>query len=120
MTIQKEVYQAEFQWFDLDTRLGFDLPALQHEIIRMSIGAGEKIVDTIQVRYERKFDKPINQIISALIDYDDIDYDKHSELLYHLAQQALDTIGAHLERKMILQRSFSSLRKQLPAVYMLK
>lgn len=99
MTIQKEVYQAEFQWFDLDTRLGFDLPALQHEIIRMSIGAGEKIVDTIQVRYERKFDKPINQIISALIDYDDIDYDKHSELLYHLAQQALDTIGAHLERK---------------------
>lgn len=99
MTIQKEVYQAEFQWFDLDTRLGFDLPALQHEIIRMSIGAGEKIVDTIQVRYERKFDKPVNQIISALIDYDDIDYDKHSELLYHLAQQALDTIGAHLERK---------------------
>lgn len=99
MTIQKEVYQAEFQWFDLDTRLGFDLPALQHEIIRMSIGAGEKMVDTIQVRYERKFDKPINQIISALIDYDDIDYDKHSELLYHLAQQALDTIGAHLERK---------------------
>lgn len=99
MTIQKEVYQAEFQWFDLDTRIGFDLPALQEEIIRVSIGAGEKTVDTIQVRYERKFDKPINQIISELIDYDDIDYDKHSELLYHLAQQALDAIEAHLERK---------------------
>ena len=99
ITIQKEVYQAEFQWFDLDTRIGFDLPALQEEIIRVSIGAGEKTVDTIQVRYERKFDKPINQIINELIDYDDIDYDKHSELLYHLAQQALDAIEAHLERK---------------------
>lgn len=113
MTIQKEVYQAEFQWFDLDTRLGFDLPALQEEIIRISIGAGEKIVDTIQVRYERKFDKPINQIISALIDYDDIDYDKHSELLYHLAQQALDTIGAHLERKEDLAKVVFEFKKAI-------
>ncbi len=113
MTIQKEVYQAEFQWFDLDTRLGFDLPALQEEIIRVSIGAGEKIVDTIQVRYERKFDKPINQIISVLIDYDDIDYDKHSELLYHLTQQALDTIGAHLERKEDLAKVVFEFKKAI-------
>ena len=40
MTVQKEVFKAEYQWFDLDTRIGFDLPALQDELIRVSIGAG--------------------------------------------------------------------------------
>ena len=29
MTIQKEAYKAEYKWFDLDTRMGFDLPALE-------------------------------------------------------------------------------------------
>ena len=113
MTIQKEVYQAEFQWFDLDTRLGFDLPALQDEIIRVSIGAGEKTVDTIQVKSGRKFNKPIDQIISVLIDYDDIDYDKNSELLYHLAQQALDAIEAHLEQKEDLAKVVFGFKKAI-------
>lgn len=113
MTIQKEVYQAEFQWFDLDTRLGFDLPALQDEIIRVSIGAGEKTVDTIQVKSGRKFNRPIDQIISVLIDYDDIDYDKNSELLYHLAQQALDAIEAHLEQKEDLAKVVFGFKKAI-------
>jgi type III restriction enzyme len=85
MTVQKEIFHAEYQWFDLDTSMGFDLPSLSNEIIRISIGAGEKNVDIIQAEIGRKFDKPINQIINALIDYDDVDYDQNSELLYHLS-----------------------------------
>lgn len=93
MTIQKEVYKAEFHWFDLDTRFDFNLPALHDEIIRVSVGAGEKYVETIQIETGRKYDKPIDMIVSALIDNDDIDYDENAELLYHLAQQAIDAIS---------------------------
>lgn len=97
MTVQKEVFRAEYCWFDLDTTIGFDLPALADEIIRVSIGAGEKSVDTFKVELGRKFDKPLDQIVNTLIDYDDIDYDENSDLLYHLAGQAIEAISSHLE-----------------------
>jgi type III restriction enzyme len=99
MTIQKEVYKAEYKWFDLDTSIGFDLPALKNEIIRISIGAGEKSVETIQVVSGRKLDKPTNQIVNLLIDNDDIDYDENSELLYHLSEQAINAVEEHLADK---------------------
>lgn len=97
MTIQKEATTAEYEWFDLDTGLGFDLPALKDEILRVSIGAGERTTEVLQVIPGRKFDTPVNQIVSALIDYDEIDYDKNSELLYHLAGQAVDAISKNMD-----------------------
>lgn len=99
MTIQREAYKAEYQWFDLDISTGFDLPALKDEIIRVSLGAGEKSVDILQVIPGRKFDSPVNQIVNMLIDHDEIDYDETTELLYHLAEQAVDAITQHLEDK---------------------
>jgi type III restriction enzyme len=99
MTVQKEVFRAEYRWFDLDTTIGFDLPALAEEIVRVSIGAGEKSVETFQIEVGREFDKPLDQIVNTLIDYDDIDYDENSELLYHLAGQALEAVASHLDNK---------------------
>ena len=113
MTVQKEIFQAEYHWFDLDTSLGFDLPSLSNEIIRISVGAGEKTVDIIQSEIGRKFDKPINQIVNALIDYDDIDYDQNSELLYHLAQQAIDAISSNLKDKDDLSKIVYEYRKAI-------
>lgn len=113
MTVQKEVFKAEYQWFDLDTRIGFDLPALQDELIRVSIGVGEQSVETIQIQSGRKFDKPINVIVNALIDYDDIDYDENSELLYHLAGQALEAIFANLEEKDTLAKVVHDFKKAI-------
>lgn len=113
MTVQKEVFKAEYRWFDLDTRIGFDLPALQDELIRVSIGAGEQSVETIQIQSGRKFDKPINVIVNALIDYDDIDYDENSELLYHLASQALEAIYANLEDKDTLAKVIHDFKKAI-------
>lgn len=113
MTVQKEVLKAEYQWFDLDTRIGFDLPALQDELIRVSIGAGEQSVETIQIQSGRKFETPINVIVSALIDYDDIDYDENSELLYHLASQALEAISANLEEKDTLAKVVHDFKKAI-------
>ena len=99
MTIQKEAYKAEYKWFDLDTRMGFDLPTLQDEILRVSIGAGEKSVETLQAKTGRKFETPINQIVASLMDYDDIDYDEYSELLYHLAEQAISAISKNIDKE---------------------
>lgn len=96
MTVQKEVYKAEFQWFDLNTAMGFDLPALKDEIVRMNIGAGSKDIEILQVTTGRKFGSPLNEIVSALIDYDEIDYDDNAELLRHLAQQAIEAIASNL------------------------
>lgn len=116
MTVQKEIFQAEYHWFDLDTSLGFDLPALSNEILRISIGAGEKTVDIIQSEIGRKFDKPINQIVNTLIDYDDIDYDQNSELLYHLAQQAIDAVASNLKDKNDLSKVVYEYRKVIASM----
>lgn len=100
ITIQKEAYKTEFQWFDLNVSSGFDLPALNEEIIRISLGAGKKSVDVLQVIPVQEFiDSPVNQIVGILIDHDEIDYDENSELLYHLARQAVDAVASHLEKK---------------------
>ena len=93
MTIQKEIYRAQYQWFDLDTRLGFNLKALEDEIIRVRIGAGEKETESIQASLGRKSKDPVNAIVAELINYDDVDYDENAELLYHLANQAVDAIA---------------------------
>lgn len=97
MTVLNEVCKAEFKWFDLDTRLGFDLPSLKDEIVRVNIGAGESDYEIIQITTGRKFSSPLNEIVSALIDCDEIDYDDNAELLHHLAGQAIEAIKANLE-----------------------
>lgn len=99
IAIQKEDYKAEFKWFDLDTKMGFDLPALKDEIIRISVGAGKKSTDVLQVLTGRNFDSPVNQIVNVLIDHEEIDYDENSELLYHLAEQAVDAIKKNIDNE---------------------
>lgn len=91
MTVQREAYKSEYKWFDLDTRMGFDLPAMKQEIIRM--GLVDNSVETIKVESGRSLQKPLDQIVSALLDYDEIDYDGNSDLIYHLAEQAIDAIS---------------------------
>lgn len=115
MTIQKEVFRAEYKWFDLNTSIGFDLPALANEIIRVNIGAGEKNVEVFQIEVGRKFDKPIDQIVASLIDYDDVDYDENAELLYHLAQQALDAIASNVDNRDELPRIVYEFKKAIAA-----
>lgn len=113
MTIQKEAYKAEYKWFDLDTKIGFDLPALKDEILRVSIGAGEKSIETLQVQSGRKFDSPLNQIVSSLMDYDEIDYDENSELLYHLAEQAIAAIKTNIEDENDLPKVANQFKKAI-------
>ncbi len=92
MTVQREAYKAEYKWFDLDTRMGFDLHGMNQEIVR--IGLVDNSVETIKVETGSTYQKPLDQIVNALLDYDEIDYDENSDLIHHLAKQALDAISA--------------------------
>ena len=116
MTIQKEAHKAEYKWFDLDTRMGFDLPALKQEILRVSIGAGEKTMEILQVIDGRKFDPPMDQIVGALMDYDEVDYDENAELLYHLAGQAVEAIEGYLDDKNDLPKVVNQFKKAIAAM----
>ena len=93
---------AEFLFFDLDTS-GFNFQALEQEIIRL--GLKDMLVETIKVKSAGSYGDPINLIIAELIDYPEIDYDDNSELLYHLASQAFESIKAHIENPLELPQA---------------
>lgn len=111
MTIQREAYKAEYKWFDLDTRMGFDLPSLKDEIIR--VGLVDKSSDIIEVMSGRQYDSPLDQIVSALLDYDEIDYDENAELIYHLANQAIEAITKNAENEEDVPKIVNNFKKAI-------
>ncbi len=111
MTIQREAYKAEYKWFDLDTRMGFDLPSLKDEIIR--VGLVDKSSDIIEVMSGRQYDSPLDQIVSALLDYDEIDYDENAELIYHLVNQALQAITKNAENENDIPKIVNNFKKAI-------
>lgn len=111
MTIQREAYKAEYKWFDLDTSMGFDLPSLKDEIIRL--GLVDKSSDIIEVMSGRQYDSPLDQIVSTLLDYDEIDYDENSELIYHLANQAIEAITKNAENEEDVPKIVNNFKKAI-------
>ena len=97
MTVQREQFKAEYKWFDLDTRLGFDYPSTPEEIIRQ--GLVDKVTEIMSVESGRTYDDPVDQIVAELINYDDVDYDENADLLYHLAEAAYKAVEVHADDK---------------------
>lgn len=89
--------KATFNWFDLDTSLGFSIPALEQEIIR--IGLTDHLIETLQAKLSGFYNDPVKMIVVQLMNYDEINYDENSELLYHLANQAYNAISANIDNK---------------------
>lgn len=84
--------KAWFEDFDLFTEAGFDFKPLDEEIMVVEL-TGERKVDLIGVQHGATTrDTPINQIVSELINFPEIDYDEVAELLFKLANQALKKI----------------------------
>jgi len=92
--VQGEV-EARFNSFELNIE-GFTYQALEQEII--SIGLKDKLVTTIKAKSSGSYGNPVNNIIAALIDYPEIDYDDNAELLYRLATQAYEAIKANINK----------------------
>lgn len=105
LVVEQPQAKAVYEPFTLDSTDGFSLPALQNEIIRM--GLVDDSVETLQAKSSGAYGNPVQQIIVQLMNYDDIDYDDCSELLYSLAEQACKAIKRNLEEE-----------KELPQVVM--
>ena len=95
VTILRDEVNAIYNWFDLDiSQERFKYHYVNPEIIRM--GLVDKTVETFSASESGILSRsPRNQIVSELINYDDIDYDKCNKLLYHLADQVLDNIASY-------------------------
>jgi type III restriction enzyme len=89
--VQDEI-ETWFEDFDLDTNAGFDLRVLTEEIkVR---GLVDNKVSSIGVRHGANYkETPINQVISELINYPELDYDQCPDLLNKLANQAVAKIS---------------------------
>lgn len=90
VVIEQPEAKAIFTSFDLDTTQGFSFPELSEEILRM--GMVDKEVEILQAKSSGFYGNPVQQIVVQLMNFEDIDYDQNAELLYHLAEQAVQAI----------------------------
>lgn len=88
--------QIRFEHFDLDTS-ELTYQALDEEIIRM--GLKDRIVDTISAKASGYYGDPVKLIIAEVINYPEVDYDDNTDLLYHLATQAYETLKQNLDHQ---------------------
>ncbi len=93
LVIEQPRIKAVFEDFDLDTTAGYDLDKVTVEIQRQSLATGE--TDIIAGRSGSSKGNPLDILVARLIDFDDIDYDECSDLLYKLAEQAVSHISGH-------------------------
>lgn len=91
IVIEQQNVTAIFEDFDLDTSDGYDLDELHREIIRQGLHDSTDF-EVIAGKSGSSKRPAIEQLIASLIDYDDIDYDEVSDLLYKLVGQAVDAI----------------------------
>lgn len=90
LVIEQPRTRKIFEDFDLYTGKGYDLSDISYEILRQNLVNGE--IDIIEGKNGLNQGKPTDILVSRLMDFDDVDYDTYSDLLYKLAQQAVEAI----------------------------
>ena len=90
VVIEQPKATAVFHHFDLDTTEGFSFPELNNEIVRMGLTDNEvEVLTAISSGY---FDDPLKEIVAQLMNFEEVDYDENADLLYHLAEQAVEVL----------------------------
>jgi len=99
MDLMQGDVEVTYQDFDLNTTDGFTLRPLSEEIIVVEI-TGEQRRETIGAQQGALPDgNDANLIVSELMKYPEVDYDRTSELLFKLAKQALTAVERGLDDK---------------------
>lgn len=94
---QKNEVKGGFRDFDLDTA-GLNYQPVSEEILVKTLRTNEnEILQSIGVGVVR--DVAENIIVNELMNNDDVDYDRESELLYKLSKQAIEKLGAGRNEK---------------------
>jgi type III restriction enzyme len=79
--------------FSLDIN-GLNLQPSERDILIQSLQTNEQ--ETMAAKSEIIAQNPEDFIVHALIDYDDISYDEHADLIYELAGQAIEHLKSYL------------------------
>lgn len=91
IVLEQQEVKAVFDDFDLDTANGYNFDELPREIIRQ--GLHDTTDFEVFAGKSGSSKRPAaEQLIATLIDFDDIDYDEVSDLLYKLVNQAVAAI----------------------------
>lgn len=89
IVIEQHSVKAVFEDFDLDTANGYNLAELHREIIRQGL-LDSSDFEVISGKSGSSKRPAAEQLITALADFDDVDYDEEADLLYKLVGQAVD------------------------------
>ena len=91
IVVEQQEVKSIFDDSDLDTSEGYNLDELRREIIRQ--GLTDSTDFEVFAGKSGSSKRPAaEQLITSLIDFDDVDYDEVSDLLYKLVGQAVDAI----------------------------
>jgi len=94
---QKNDAKCGFHDFDLEV-MGLNYPPVSEEIIIKTLGKDD--VDYLKAEGSGVVrDTSVNIIINELINYPEIDYDREANLLYKIANQAVDKLGSGKSEK---------------------
>lgn len=96
--------------FTLDMS-GLNLQPSERDIIIHSLRTNEQLLMAAQVGFSEA--KPENYIVHALIDFDDVSYDDHADLIYNLATQAVEHLKSYLLSKDDVNNVLSNNRQLL-------
>ncbi|MDE5800995.1 MAG: DEAD/DEAH box helicase family protein [Paramuribaculum sp.] len=91
IVVEQQNVKAVFEDFDLDTTKGYNLDELHREIIRQGLHDSTEF-EVIAGKSGSSKRPAVEQLIACLIDFDEVDYDEISDLLYKLIGQAVDAI----------------------------
>lgn len=88
---QSNEVRSGFHDFDLDVS-SLNYQPVSEEIVRRTLRTNlSEILQSGESGVER--DTPINIIMNELVNYPEVDYDRESELLYKIVQQAITKLG---------------------------
>lgn len=91
IVVEQQEVKAVFDDFNLDTTIGYNLDELHREIIRQGLHNTTDF-EVFAGKSGSSKRPAIEQLIATLIDFDDVDYDEISDLLYKLVNQAVAAI----------------------------
>lgn len=94
IVVEQQSVKAIFEDFELDTTRGYNIDELHREIIRQGLHDSTDF-EVIAGKSGSSKRPAVEQLITSLIDFDDVDYDEISDLLYKLVGQAVNAIRAN-------------------------
>jgi type III restriction enzyme len=99
--LQSGDVKSGFHDFNLDTE-HLSYQPVSEEILRKTLREQENSMDVVTGRGRFIIDKPENIIVNELMNQPEIDYDEHADLLFKLANQAVNKFRSYLDEDRIM------------------